>query len=149
MLSVAVIALCLILFYLFWKACCSDKKKDDYQENFREQVRQQTVTPALFAQEIEPGIVVLQNQDGDIFRVLYEYDAIKNNQPGNNPTPGQRSTLHYIPQYTRVHYQTQPSAPPFIPEQNANLMDLNMGGYQQTYTPLPPPYSQSAVPLTH
>ncbi|CAL1540309.1 unnamed protein product [Lymnaea stagnalis] len=72
----------------------------------------QTVKP-LYALELEPGIVVLQSEDGEFFRILREYDCADRTGNGSkvpehpNSTPDNR----YIPSYTTAYYQTRPSAP--------------------------------------
>ena len=43
---------------------------------------------AVYAHEIEPGIVVLQSEDGEYFKILKEYDSTKRNAYGSLTAPG-------------------------------------------------------------
>ena len=42
---------------------------------------------AVYAHELEPGIVVLQSEDGEYFRILKEYDSNKRNAYGSFTGP--------------------------------------------------------------
>ncbi|KAK7476172.1 hypothetical protein BaRGS_00032596 [Batillaria attramentaria] len=66
----------------------------------------------LYAMELEPGLVVLQDQDGELFRILQECDSVKHQgSTTSGLPPGTSFPVHYIPSYTRAHVQTRPSAP--------------------------------------
>ncbi|XP_070183640.1 uncharacterized protein [Littorina saxatilis] len=68
----------------------------------------------LYALELEPGTIILQSPNGDLFRILQECDSVANRgSPTSGLPPGASVPVHYIPAYTRAHVQTYPSAPPY------------------------------------
>ncbi|XP_067653972.1 uncharacterized protein [Haliotis asinina] len=99
--------------YLLWD--CSCKRKEDQERQRLSPGSQRIDTKTMYALELEPGIVLLQSQDGEFFRILHEYDAVKHARDYGTAPPGgvalQGQTIHYIPNYTRAHMQTQASAP--------------------------------------
>lgn len=132
------LAMVLILIVFIWHCCGTNEDKHEVLPT-KQVVPMKT---AVFMHELEPGLVILQSQDGEFFRILQEYDSVKHHY--SSPCPGAcgssnqgqgQSTLHYIPQYTRPHYQTHPSAPPVAPI-NQDLIDIELGT-----TTHPPPYS--------
>uniref|UniRef100_A0A194AM44 Uncharacterized protein n=1 Tax=Pinctada fucata TaxID=50426 RepID=A0A194AM44_PINFU len=141
-LSLSALFLCVVLVILVWKCCSNDSLEDEVLP----QQNRVPITP-IYAHELEPGIIVLQSQDGTYFRILQEYDSVKH-KPGNVCTSGdqsnspgacaetvhpiQHSVIQYIPQYTRPHYQTRPTAPPVVAE---NLIDIEVHD-------TPPPYTR-------
>ncbi|XP_025081998.1 uncharacterized protein LOC112556835 [Pomacea canaliculata] len=66
----------------------------------------------MYAMELEPGTFILESSDGELFRVLHEYDSLANQgTPSRGFPAGAVVPVHYIPAYTRAHVQTRPSAP--------------------------------------
>ena len=140
-ISLAAAGLCVLLIAVVMQCC-----KDNVAEDLPPPQNKFPLMP-VYAHELEPGLVVLQNQDGSYFRILQEYDSTMqkaryargsvvdmNGASCSNVTPLQRSTIQYIPQYTRPHYQTRPTAPPSSPPAE-NLIDIDL-------TEHPPPYSR-------
>ena len=63
--------------YILWR-WCSDEDKDKDSKSKKDKLNMQ----AVYAHEIEPGLVVLQSEDGEYFRILREYDSSKRNTYG-------------------------------------------------------------------
>ena len=63
--------------YILWRWCSDNEEKEAGKKN--EKLNMQ----AVYAHEIEPGIVVLQSEDGEYFRILKEYDSAKRNGYGS------------------------------------------------------------------
>ncbi|OWF45219.1 uncharacterized protein LOC110457316 [Mizuhopecten yessoensis] len=132
------LAMFLVLVAFLWKCC------DWVEEKPNPNIPKQSfpLTP-VYAHELEPGLVVLQSQDGEFFRILQEYDANKTCNGRTNPAaacadpPIGETTIQYIPQYTRPFYQNQPTAPPARPDTD-RLIDAPI----PSTPPVPPPYSQ-------
>ncbi|KAI8797340.1 hypothetical protein BgiBS90_002517 [Biomphalaria glabrata] len=110
-LAFVISALFMVLLYWLWTWPCSGETEQKLLPS-RTILSSQTVKP-LYALEIEPGIVILQSEDGEFFRILREYDSADRTGSGSRApelptcTPENR----YIPSYTRGYYQTQPTAP--------------------------------------
>lgn len=132
----------LVLITFLWQ-CCECVSDDERLPHAP--IQSFPVTP-IFAHELEPGLVVLQSQDGEYFRILQECDAnslFKGRTNVNPPgacaaAPIGESTIQYIPQYTRPCYQNQPTAPPCRPDADC-LIDVSVSA---ATPPVPPPYSQ-------
>ncbi|KAH9502570.1 hypothetical protein Btru_069031 [Bulinus truncatus] len=102
-----------VLYWLWtWPCSATEEVQRKPAVHCRTVLPLQTLKP-LIAFELEPGIVVLQSEDGEFFRILREYDTADRTGNGSkapelpNCTPENR----YIPSYTKGYYQTQPSAP--------------------------------------
>ena len=136
---IGLIMFVLLIVYV-WKCCkCDEEDRPSTGYPPPTQQRQQIPIVPCYAHELEPGLVVLQSQDGEYFRILQEYDSTKLPKPPMGATGSTSQPLQYIPQFTRAHFQThmQPSAP--VSEQT-QLIDLG--------TPeRPPPYY--TAPLQH
>lgn len=127
---IGLIMLVVIIAYV-WKCCKCD---DETPSSETPPQRQQIPLVPCYAHEIEPGLVVLQSPDGEYFRILQEYDATQYPKP-IRVIGGTSQPLQYIPQFTRAHYQTQPSAP--VSEQT-HLIDFGANEH-------PPPYYSSQL----
>ncbi|KAK3598013.1 hypothetical protein CHS0354_042368 [Potamilus streckersoni] len=113
-----VTSLVFLSIYILWKWCFDENTSESSKRKGELQMT------AVYAHEIEPGIVVLQSEDGELFRILKEYDYLKNgpygsfntNQPrqmaSNASVRSVSASSPYVPAYLTVHSQTQPSAPP-------------------------------------
>ena len=120
---IGLIMFVLLIVYI-WKCCkCDEEDKPSTDYALPLQQRQQIPIVPCYAHELEPGLVVLQSQDGEYFRILQEYDSTKLPKPPMGATGSTSQPLQYIPQFTRAHFQThmQPSAP--VSEQS-QLIDL-------------------------
>ncbi|CAC5394955.1 unnamed protein product [Mytilus coruscus] len=129
---IGLVMIIVLLVYL-WRCCKCD---EDTPGTTITPARQQIPLVPCYAHEIEPGLVVLQSPDGEYFRILQEYDATKlPKQP--TASNGLPQPLHFVPQFTRAHYQThaQPTAP--VNEQS-HLIDFGA-------TANPPPYYTAGV----
>lgn len=121
----------IFLLYWLWTWPCKDKDGSASDEN-KPILPKQTVKP-IYALELEPGIVVLQSEDGEFFRILREYDSAEKRGKGLSKeeksadyqemmplTRSQHGARHdededsqlILPSYTQACYQTGPSAPP-------------------------------------
>ncbi|XP_059147515.1 uncharacterized protein LOC131935164 [Physella acuta] len=124
----------IFLFILYWLWTCPCREEEE-PKSHRTILPAQAVKP-LYALELEPGIVVLQSEDGEFFRILREYDSA--DRTGNGckapELPSCSSENRYIPSYTHAHYQTQPSGvPAYTPYQaqpSAPLLSDHDPGHQ-------------------
>jgi hypothetical protein len=117
-LLVAFMIVATFFFVLYWLwnwPCGNESNGNDDEETCRSsgpRTSLPTLTP-VYATEIEPGIVILQSEDGEFFRILREYDAA--DKTGHGSTSPELSSSEsgnrYMLSYTRAHYQTRPSAP--------------------------------------
>ncbi|XP_005092457.1 uncharacterized protein LOC101860237 [Aplysia californica] len=106
------------LLYWLWTWPCGESSQGATATRCDTVLPRQTVKP-LYALELEPGIVVLQSEDGSFFRILREYESADKRghgmaahelPPGGAGANGQ-SGHYYLPSYTKAHFQTQPTAP--------------------------------------
>lgn len=72
-----IIGLCLLGLYIICKLCNENDKPPKPNENERLMMK------PVYAHEIEPGIVILQNEEGDYFKILKEYDSKTDNMYGS------------------------------------------------------------------
>ncbi|XP_041355675.1 uncharacterized protein LOC121373238 [Gigantopelta aegis] len=125
--AVMVAGICAIIIYSLWDCCNQDESPTNSPRDERVVVNQ------LYATELEPGLVVLQSQDGAYFRILQECESaeFRNERPG---TSGNKQTflngdpVTYIPRNTRTEVRNVATAPQPSDE---NLMAWNVQ---------PPPY---------
>ncbi|CAG5117039.1 unnamed protein product [Candidula unifasciata] len=114
---------CLVLYYL-WTWPCGKNAGVDGSQSRKSNTLLPTLKP-LYALELEPGIVVLQSEDGEFFRILREYDSA--DKTGNGSTslehPSSDANNRYLLSYTRAHYQTRPSAPHLDPNNRLDPFD--------------------------
>ena len=66
--AVMLVLVCL-LFYMFWRWCCENEPPKSSGSS------EKLFMKPVYAHEIEPGIVVLQSENGDYFKILKEYDV--------------------------------------------------------------------------
>lgn len=67
----------LLVLYAICKWCGEDEKDKKPKDTDRLMMK------PVYAHEIEPGIVILQNEEGDYFKILKEYDSNKDNMYGS------------------------------------------------------------------
>ena len=124
--------------YILWKWCSEeDQDKKTKKDKFNMQ--------PVYAHEIEPGLIVLQSEDGEYFKILREYDTSKRNAYGSLTPQSQQSLLQHSDSgtqlmtethLTRAHvHASQASAPP--------LMSLN-GDNQRFGDRMNPPSYEAA-----
>lgn len=127
------IGLAIFIFYWLWTSPCGDEDRQPavafLDGRYERSAPQREAAAAagccnrgdkageglcvLYATEIEPGTIVLQSPNGELFRVLRELDAVSSGaSPISGLPPGTSHPVYYIPSYTRPHLLTQPSAPP-------------------------------------
>ncbi|KAL3886485.1 hypothetical protein ACJMK2_026470 [Sinanodonta woodiana] len=132
-------SLALLAIYVLWKWCCDENTSESSKRKGPIQMT------AVYAHEIEPGIVVLQSEDGELFRILKEYDSLKNGPYGSFNTDQPRrlgsnasgcsvsASSPYVPAYLKVQSQTQPSAPPAGLPLDTAVLDRSPPPYGVTY----------------
>ncbi|XP_045183838.2 uncharacterized protein LOC123542198 [Mercenaria mercenaria] len=125
------IGFCLLAFYALCKWCSENSNETKPKET------EKLMMKPVYAHEIEPGIVILQNEEGDYFKILKEYDSNKDNLYGSvsctRPEMMQTPTRMPIedPEKTplRSHAGSNgavsPSAPPVIPNPQGNSLEVN------------------------
>ncbi|BFZ03833.1 hypothetical protein BsWGS_06871 [Bradybaena similaris] len=111
---VIITTFCLVLYFL-WTWPCGNQNSNTCSGGRRSSTSNTllpTLTP-LYALEIEPGIVVLQSEDGEFFRILREYDSADKTGHGSTSQehPSCEADNRYLLSYTRGHYQTRATAP--------------------------------------
>ncbi|KAL4224800.1 hypothetical protein ACF0H5_015496 [Mactra antiquata] len=57
-----------VIIYVLWKWCQEERNKSNTNENER------MIMKPVYAHEIEPGIVILQSEEGEYFKILKEYN---------------------------------------------------------------------------
>lgn len=126
-----ILGFAIFIFYWLWTYPCSSEEPRSVvaplHSGYERVVPLQEVAPSyccqrekqgqgvcvLYAMEIEPGTIVLQSQNGELFRVLQELDSVAiSGSPTAGLPPGSVVPVHYLPSCTRPHMQTRPSAPP-------------------------------------
>lgn len=130
-----------VLFYYLWRWCngADEKKKANNS-------RRLTMKP-VYAQEIEPGIVVLQSEDGEYFKILKEYDMTQTGnrygslaitrpevqQPMHDGHASAETSSMLVPMRAQDSFHTRaPTAP-------SELLRLELGNGGQNGQP--PPYN--------
>lgn len=149
-----IIGFCLLGLYIICRLCNENDKPSKPKENERLMMK------PVYAHEIEPGIVILQNEEGDYFKILKEYDSKTDNMYGSvsctkpevmqPPSRMPVDEIHLMPSSTRMQPQSSvaASAPPRIQEpqgfsemNDRNSLAQKKFGYG-TYE-FPPPYASN------
>jgi hypothetical protein len=141
---------CILVLYALCKWC--NENSSESQSNKKENER--LMMKPVYAHEIEPGIVILQNEEGDYFKILKEYDSKSDNlygsvactRPEMMQTPTRMSTVE--PEMLRHNTGTNgiisPSAPPVIPAPQGNKCNVHTAkrpAYKHYDNP--PPYARN------
>uniref|UniRef100_A0A0B6YX20 Uncharacterized protein n=1 Tax=Arion vulgaris TaxID=1028688 RepID=A0A0B6YX20_9EUPU len=128
-----IIATFTFVLYWLWTWPCGDQPVERRDEDRVPHETRNAMIPSLrplYATEIEPGIVVLQSEDGEFFRILREYHTAE--KTGNGTTSPELASSdqgnRYMLSYTKAHYQTRASAPLYPPLETGVRSDQCAGG---------------------
>lgn len=107
-LSTALFWLVLLTFsvvtiYVLWRWCQEERNKSSTKEN------EKMVMKPVYAHEIEPGIVILQSEDGEYFKILKEYNP-KTDQTYGSLFTGQPLMTSRIPNTSSAMTSSETSA---------------------------------------
>ncbi|KAH3875489.1 hypothetical protein DPMN_038756 [Dreissena polymorpha] len=75
---------------------CVDRSKAESQNANKSVTSDRMFMRPVYAHEIEPGIVVLQSENGDYFKILKEYDMKQGNQYGSLSRSATEMTSHDV-----------------------------------------------------
>ncbi|KAH3875488.1 hypothetical protein DPMN_038754 [Dreissena polymorpha] len=85
------LGLILLGIYFLYKMCTDQSKSQNANQSV---TSDRMFMKPVYAHEIEPGIVVLQSENGDYFKILKEYDMKQGNQYGSLSHSAPETTSH-------------------------------------------------------
>ena len=113
--SIFIIVLCSLGLYILWR-WCKHKEKEEFTKKRKagiEEPESETDTSdpeAVYAHEIEPGIIVLQSEDGEYFKIVKECDSNKAKAYGSFQRPVTKSERSgFVQCHDSGNYLTPPS----------------------------------------
>lgn len=140
---------CMLALYALCKWC--NENSNETQTSKKENER--LVMKPVYAHEIEPGIVILQNEEGDYFKILKEYDSKSDNlygsvsctRPEMIQTPTRMSmneSAMFCGNKERNGIKS-PSAPPVTPGREGNNFNVHTSKAGYSLYDNPPAYASN------